>query len=190
MRLVSQYRNFEGPTLQKHREMVLADGQHQVLEQGYSASPFVFGDLTEWERKQALDHWSNNMRGLGQNEEPLWRFSSYDTLVAAEQHEWTPEMRVKFEQVLRTSPSNGVDYIIIDKPLVPKPWPKYDDLTVVGRRTIDIVCKEITDRVSDLGLDVESVKIYERENLNRPEVLAALAGLQTVEDPTEEIIEA
>jgi len=189
LRLVSQYRKYEGPTLQDHREMVLADGQRQVLQQGYSAAPFNWGDLTEWERRTALEHWDGKFRGLTDDEDPLWRLSSFDTDEAAKKHGWTADEKARFEEVLRNSPSNGSDYIIVDTPRVPKPWPKYDDLVVIGRRTIEMVAKEIAETVSSLGLDPDFVSAYERENANRPEVLAALAESKTVE-PEEELIQA
>lgn len=175
--------------LREHREMVLADGQRQVVQQGFMAAPFLWGDVTEWERKEALAHWDNKFRGMTEGENPIWRLSSFDTDDAARKHEWTPEEKARYEKVLRDSPSNGVDYIIVERPSAPRPWPKYDDLVVVGRRTIEMVAKEIADKVVDLGIDVDHVRVYERENLNRTEVLAALAAT-LVREPDEELVDA
>lgn len=170
--------------------MVLQDGQRQVLQQGYSAGPFRWGDLTEWERKIALDHWQDKFRGLTDDENPLWRLSSYDTDEAARQHGWTAEEKARFEEVLRNDPGNGSEFIIVETPRAPKPWPKYDDIVVIGRRTIEMVAKELAETVDTLGLDPDAVIVYERENANRPEVIEAFKALKNKVEPEEELVQA
>ncbi len=190
MRCISQYRNFNGPTLQNHREMVLATGDKQVVQQGFSAGPFVHGDVTEWEHEIALKHWKGQLRGLTENEDARWRLSSFDTEDAAKRFGWTSDEKAKFEQVLRDHA--GTDYIIVDKPRLAAPWPTYDKQTsVVGKRTIELVVAKVTETVLDLGLDPEDVIRYERDNANRAEVISALESLKPRgEDEPEPLIAA
>ncbi len=180
MRCISQARNFKGPTLQNHREMVLATGDREVVQQGYSAEPFIHGDVNEWEVEAALKHFDGKIRGLAEGEDPRWRLSSYDTDEAAVTHGWSAEEKAKFEDVLRKHA--GADYLIVDKPRRPAPWPSYDkQTTVVGKRTLELVVQKVVETVRDLELDPVGVAAYERDNLNRKEILDALAPPAEVE---------
>ncbi len=176
--------------MQEHVEMVLHNGLKQTTQQGFQAAPFVHGDVNEWEREIALKHFGGDFRGLTEGEDPMWRLSTYDTDAAAAQHRWSAEEKEKFEAVLREHA--GADYIVIDKPRRPAPWPTYDKQTaVVGKRTLELVVAKVTETVLDLGLDPVGVARYERDNANRPEVIAALEALNSKgEDEPEPLIAA
>lgn len=189
LRAVSIYRNYEGPNAQDEKVMVLATGDRQVLQKGLIAKPWRWGDVTEWERHTVLEHFGNSFRGLLYDEDPIHRLSSFDSLWAQSVNGWTDEEREIVEERVRTGPGNGVDYVVVDTPRVPAPWPGYDSLTVQGRRTIQLVAEKIAAMTADTGTPPSHVLAYERENLNRPEVLAAVTAL-TAEEPAEELIEA
>lgn len=191
IRAVAIYRNYGGPTAQDERVMVLADGQRQVLQKGLTAEPWRFGDTTDWERLEVLKHFDQKFRGLTYDENPIHRLSTFDSLYAQEVNGWTDEERLIVEKRVKEGPGHGVDYIVVDTPHVPAPWPSYDKLKPVGKRTVEMVAEKIAETTSELGLDPDHVLAYERENENRPRVIAAVealkAGAPAVE---EELIEA
>lgn len=54
------------------------------------------------------------------------------------------------------------------------PWPAYDKLVKQGQRSNEHVAQKIAEKVLEDGYDPALVAAYERQNLNRPEVLAVL----------------
>lgn len=189
LRAVSIYRNYEGPNAQDERVMVLATGDRQVLQRGLIAKPWRWGDTTEWERKTVLDHFGESFRGLQYDENPVHRLSSFDSLWAQKENGWSDEERLIVEERVKTGPGNGVDYIIVDTPRVPAPWPGYDKLVSQGARTVQKVAEKIVETIRETEVPAGHVLAYERENLDRPEVVKALEAM-LVEEPSEELIEA
>ena len=104
----------------------------------------------------------------------------FDTDVAQKQYAWTDDERALVESYLLER--SGIDYILVEPERTDAPWPKYDDIVVAGRRTIDHVAAAIADTVRDLGLNPLDVIRYEEENLNRPEVVAALHVVASTPD--------
>lgn len=189
LRAVSIYRNYGGPTAQAEEKMVLANGKEQILTKLLMAEPWTYGDVTEWERIKVMETFGQQFRGLTYDENPLHRLSTFDSLYAQSVHNWTDEEREIVENKIRTGPGNGVDYIVVDTPRVPAPWPAYDNLKVVGKRTVEMVAEKIAETVSELGIDPDRVLAYERENDNRPAVIAAVENLKK-DAPAEELIQA
>lgn len=115
------------------------------------------------------------------------QLSVFDTDVAAEQREWTPEQKAYIEKKLLENRDHGQKYFLVERERTARPWPKYDELLPVGRRTVGMVAEKIAEVTRDLGLDVASVVAYERENLNRPEVIAALEAIDSSVSVDDEI---
>lgn len=186
MRLVSQYRNFEGQTLREHKEMVLQTGDRQILQTRHSAGPFIHGALTPHEFEEALKAWPK-LRGLSDGEEVRWRFSVGDTNEWAQEQEWTAKEKAEYEARLRSEA--GEHYIVVEEVKIPAPWPAYDKLVVHGQRKIEHVVEKIVAKVKEDEYDVDQVLAYERQNLNRDAVIAALSSLKEPE-PEEPLIAA
>lgn len=150
---------------------------------------FRKGGLSPWEQEQALERFGN-LRGIAHDQNPLRRFSVYDTETQAILNKWDDAFRAQVEDRIRNSMSFGSDYIEIEAPRAPEPWPNYDELTAQGRRTNEMVAEKIASTVQDLGYSVEHVLVYERENKNRPEVIAALEALTAEPEPDQTIVSA
>lgn len=110
-------------------------------------------------------------RGIGLNEDPFTRCGVLDTDAEALVQGWSDEDKSFVEQALKNATANGVEYVIADEPKAAKPWPKYDD--IVG----DEAAEQIAWQVDQLGLSVNAVLAYERENEDRADVIAALSEL-------------
>jgi molybdopterin-guanine dinucleotide biosynthesis protein len=190
LRLISQYRGYEGPTLQEEHAEYIASGDggqvRKVTQKGYSAAPFVHMDVTEWERKAAIEQWGGKLRGLTDGEDPITRLSSYDTEVAAREHGWTPAQKEKFEQVLRESPACGQDYIIVEALKIDPPAPNWvKNTSVHGQRKLEHVVERAVRDVQEQGYDVGAVVAFERQERRR-ESDAIIAALQNLSPAVEE----
>lgn len=86
------------------------------------------------------------------------------------------EVRAKYEKVLGESQElrNG-EFILIEQPRVAVPWPSYASIVTGPGHTEAWVAKKILDAAEITGADLRIVAAFERENLNREYVLAALA---------------
>lgn len=146
--------------------------------------------LSPWEKEASIEHFGGNLRGVAHDENPIRRFSVYDTETQAILNKWDASFRNEVEERLRTADGYGVDYIEIVQPRAPEPWPNYDKLAAQGRRTNEMVAEKIAETVRDLGYSVEHVLLYERENRNRPEVVAALEALTAEPVADETVISA
>lgn len=132
---------------------------------------FERGNASRWAREQGLAAFGFDRMPEGTVPE-RW-LCYYNSADDQKFRGWTDEERAEIERVLPTIHS----VVLVERPKVAAPWPAYDKLTVTGRRTIEHVVEKITAAVTDLGLDPDAVVAYERENLNRPEVLAAMETL-------------
>jgi len=117
--------------------------------------------------------------------DPIGRVSVYDTEEAEANGEYQAAgvSREDVERALLSKHSLGRDFILVEKPAVPAPWPAYDKLTTSRGRDLSWVVEQIVSRVQDLGVDPISVIEYERANRNRPEVIDAL---RKIGQPAEE----
>lgn len=110
----------------------------------------------------------------------LW-LCYYNTEASQQIHDWTDEERAAIESHL---PSCS-DILIVERPKLAAPWPAYDKLVAGGRGvTSEAVAEKIARKVAEDGYDVGAVAAYERENRNRPDVIAALEAL-LIEEPAE-----
>lgn len=190
MRFVSWSPGFQitaSPELKQKVEQ-LADGSTRELRAGFICQ-FTPDDWTEREREQLYKRFPKEMtKGsrLGMDGTPInddWKISTYDTAKIED-----AELRAKVEKGLLENFDNGIHYILVESPRIPSPWGNYDEIVVRGQRTIDRVVAQICATVEDLGFDPAQVAAYERENLNRQEVLDGLAKLAE-QEPVEETIE-
>lgn len=169
---------------QAEEKMVLANGKEQILQKSLIAKPWRWGDITEWERKQAVDHFGENIRGLTMGENPVHRLSCFDSQWAQEVNGWTDDERVIVETAVRNGPGHGPDYVVIETPRVPAPWPTYPSLTGKG------VVERIVETIKTIGVDVDHVLAFERENMNRHSVIEALEALKNAAPESDELVEA
>lgn len=189
--------------ISKHAKYALLDGQRRettvVTERGPETlvtrwddicqfDPILYGPPSIYERETAEK--TMVFQGVAQEMDEVTpvslqaRIGVFDTEVAQQLRGWSDEQREWIEQKLIGSGDLGSQFILVEQARAPKPWPKYDELRAVGRRTVKDVAEKIAAMTQDLGIDPADVVAYERENANRPEVLEALAavGVEVVED--------
>ena len=128
---------------------------------------FSQGGVTEWEKQLARERF--DMRGISEGETVERRFSVYDTDEQASSLGWDAETKAQVEHMLDSG--QGIDYFRVEQPKAPAPWPSYD--TTVAHR--------IVDTAEAIGVSLESVLLYEKENENRPEVIAGIEAALEVE---------
>ena len=161
MRFISKYQRYS-LGIRNEREMVLADGQRQVLTSGIAAD-FNHGGLSLWEIDEGLKHFQ--FKGLPDGVDPRTRLSMYDTDLAAELDGWDDETKALVEERLLSSNKLGTDFILVEAPRAPKPFANYDEI-----ESVDTLFQILP----VVGYDPEAVRRYESENQNRPEVLERL----------------
>lgn len=113
----------------------------------------------------------------------VW-LNTYDSDLDAKERGWTEEEKALIEAKLRSK--GYIVEIVPTKPVAP--WPTYDKIVVQGKRTIVHVAEKIASEVSEGGIDPADVIVYERANLNRAEVIAALEGLSAEEEEAEPLV--
>lgn len=146
---------------------------------------FRKGGIPEWALPIALERFK--MNGKPPELTPQQWLYTYDSGADQRARGWSDEERDLIEAKLRSSPK----VVEISKQPVPVPWPKYESLTAHGRRTAEKVVEQILAGIETTGVDPASVVEYEREHLNRPEVIAAVEGLAVAEeDEAEPLIAA
>jgi hypothetical protein len=188
LRFISRGRHYcYGGGKLRTTEVIVGGVPTTVVQDGYWDAPAQFGPPnmpppTDPEVQFAL----KNLRfhGLPLTSEdstehvtPVFRLGVFDTKVAQDEHGWTDEQRELIEQRLLDSDDYGREYVLFAPPRAAKPWPRYDDLRVVGNRTPEKVADKIIEMVRELGLNADDVAEYERQNAGRDYVLAALAEI-------------
>ncbi len=166
---------------QRQVETPLGGGEYNVKKRGIMCN-FIQGGLTPWELDAADKAFQH--RGVAGDEDPRRRYSWYDPEVARHLSEWTDEEYEIVTKRLDEVCGRG-DVIKVDKPRVKAPWPAYDKLKAKpGQKVADAIATKV---VED-GYDPELVILYERENRNRADVIAALEAIPAEE--TEEVVAA
>jgi hypothetical protein len=169
---------------------VLASGQPRVLSHGYTAE-FVPGDTTDWERELARKHFKfrNIKRNMdGTEVDPIGRVSSFDTAKVAD-----PTLRDKVEKALLANPDNGHQegYILAERPQVAVPWPTYDENNLKGRKTADMVAAQNIETAKSIGVSLDALIAYERQNRDNAEIIALYEAANAPEVvPEDELVEA
>ena len=136
----------------------------KLLDKGVLCQ-FSHGGLLAWEWDVALERFG--LRGLAQGEDPRHRFSVYDTELEQRINGWTDDTRKDVEK--RLIDTSGADHILVEKPKLEAPWPTYDKL----KNAIDIAKV-----VRENGYEPHYVCNYERENLNRSDVIDAVSAIE------------
>jgi hypothetical protein len=177
MRFISPYPGLR--LIVKHQEVeLLANGSHRVTAPGFTAE-FRTNDVTSWEADAARANFTFKGQVTEEgSERPIdpvpSRVGTYDTSVIQD-----AKLRKTIEDKMLAHPDHGRDFLMVAKPVVAAPWPKYDTLKNA---------KTIAEKVDELGLDAETVIAYESGNQNREAVIAALKALTAVEE--EELVAA
>ena len=163
MRFISKNQKLQ-VKIRPHIEVVQATGARHILQSGLMAQ-FMPGDVTEWEVEQAYKTFKFNGMPTEEDEvtaiDPLYRLSSFDTATIHD-----PEERELYEQVLKGSFANGVDYIYVERPELAPPFPAYDSFKGA---TAELVKKLQAD-----GHSLHSVLEYEQSHQNRSDVIFAI----------------
>lgn len=168
MRFASRHRQFRhGARIGE--SMVLANGKEQVIEKHLSAVFSPAGQiLSEDEVKYALDnlvfHGLPIDKNTNSHASPCVRLSGFDTEKAQAENGWTDEERAIVEDALRGSEVFGQDFIEIPAQRVQKPWATYDDTPVA----------KIISLTEAVGVGLDEVLAYERQNQNRDSVVFLL----------------
>lgn len=137
------------------------------------------GAPPDW-AKDAVQKLANWGVGVGLDEDPFSRCGHLDTDDEATRQNWTDKDRAFVEQALINAPSNGVEYVICSAPKTAKPWSTYDEFV-----DEDAVAK-ILYTIDLTGADPKATLRYERENLDRDDVVEALEAL--VEKDAEDVV--
>lgn len=137
---------------------------------------FVRGAAPVYAQQVALESFSFRKIHQGIARE-RW-FGYYNSKDAQRQFDWTEE---EHDLIVRRLTEQG--YLEVQPKKVAPPWPAYDKLVTHGQRKIEHVVEKIVAKVTEDGYDPAAVVAYEQQNLNRAEVLAALAALTAEEEP-------
>jgi hypothetical protein len=185
-RYVSRIRNYE------------FTGQHSITHETTHISglpprrsivcKFKHAGLSPWEIDAALNRFK--FPAAGHDEKVSHRLSFFDTEIESQLQNWTPDERTLIESRLESAPGNGVDFIRVDKPVPVAPWPAYPKLVAKKGQPMEKVAEKIVAIVGDMGLDPGAVAQYERETLNRPQVLEALDSIVPKEEEDEPLVAA
>jgi len=168
-RFVSAHRNF-AMGVRGHKPAPLGPDGKMVPEQTELSADFTPDLRTDEDTTVALA--GLNFRGLpifedGRPVTPHYRISVFDSEIAKLQNGWTDEDEALVVDALRSGGGVNVMYLEVIPAKADKPWNGYDGLTD-------------PDKVVELALaidaDLTQVAQYERENLNRPEVIAAITA--------------
>lgn len=166
-RFVSSHRNYSHG-VRNHAPAHLGPDGKMVPEQRALRADFTPDLRTDEDTALALA--SLQFRGLpifedGREVGGFYRISVFDSEIAKLQNDWTDEEEALVVEALRHGGPIGSMYVEVIPAPAEKPWNGYDELTDA-------------DRVVELALaiDADLVKVaqYERENANRPAVLAAI----------------
>lgn len=146
-----------------------------VVDQRGAAKTVVLSKpvIADFDRAGLLDHEieaaleSFNFSGLPEGVNPLTRIAVFDTEAYVQRFkaEDRAEMLEKIDARLRELQEiHPGEFIIVEQPEAAKPWPTYDEDSV----------EDIIRFQARLQVNPETVRIYETENENRPEIIEAM----------------
>lgn len=173
MRCLSPHSNYSIQVFEGEEQVIVdARGfaQSHVLKKPIVAD-FRQGGLLDHEIEAALEFF--NFSGLPDGVNPLTRVSSFDTeayaetIPAARRDEMLVQINERLRELQARHPG---EFIIVEQPVKERPWPSYDETAV----------EDILKLQEVLRMRPEDIRLYEIENANRPEVVAAMLAL---EDP-------
>lgn len=151
---------------------------------------FLSGGAVPDYAREAVAKLPQFTKGIAADLDPYTRVLWHDTEIGQQQQGWTDEQRAHVEATMLAAV--GTDFVLADQPRVATPWPAYPKLVAQGRRTIDMVAEKIVETINEMEIDPYAVLAYERENLNRKPVIAAVEALLPSTEPesVEEIVAA
>lgn len=174
-RFVSPHRNFS-VGVRSHRAAYLGPTGKMVPEVPELSAEFT-PDLRTAE-DTALAKSVFTFRGMpiyedGSEIDPSFRISVFDSEVAKLQNGWTDEDEEAVIEALRGAVGSGCVEVIPAK--AEKPWNGYDAVSDPDK---------IVELALAIDADLTQVQQYERENLNRDSVLAAIQDAIATRDET------
>lgn len=126
--------------------------------------------LLDWEIEAALE--SFNFNGLPEGVNPLTRIGVFDTELYAEAYfekavrdERLVQMDERLRELQRLNPSQ---FIIVEPPESPRPWPSYDEDTA----------EDVLKFQERLGFDPTRIRKYEEEHEARAEIIETMLDLE------------
>lgn len=138
---------------------------------------FKRGGATPREAQIALERFT--IKGLADGENPVRRLSIYDTDEEAREQGWDDELKAQVEEALNKGQNQ--DYFRIEADKAPKPWPSYDETPE----------ESIVDIANVVGVSLEDVLVYEKENQNRESVVIDVKkALSSLADDSEVVVQA
>lgn len=178
-RYISRASSFKKTVIKGEQTLIQGPAGPQVsVLRDAEIAMFEQGNVTPWEVERAVEVWGNSFRGVADGEEPVKRISAYDTDLAAERGAWSKETKAQVEKLLDAQ--QGQDYMRVDLPRHSVPWPTYDEIDSA---------EQIALITAASGHNVDEVLAYERENMNRPEVIAELEAVKESADADDAIDE-
>jgi hypothetical protein len=158
-------------TVRAEKELFsLKTGEHIGTQRRVFAQ-FRKGGIPEWAMDIALKRFA--MAGKPSDIDPASWLATYDSVTDQIQRGWTDEEHELIVQKLREK-GNVVE---ITPAKTAAPWPLYPKIVVHGRRKIENVVEQILAGIETTGVEPEAVLAFERQNLNRGEVLEAVTAL-------------
>lgn len=123
---------------------------------------FEQSGLMKWEEEAALEAF--NFSGLAEGVHPLTTVGVYDSEIAvqyvADKSEREAKQKLIDDRLSELQKQFPSQFIIVEKPALPKPWPSYDETDL----------DEIESVMKVTGVSPADVIAYENENAQRPEV--------------------
>lgn len=127
---------------------------------------FEQSGLRDNEIEVALSIWT--FTGLPEGTNPITRIGVFDPELYSYDMELEDDERRKMERKLFfAAVDHPGDFAFVRAPKQPRPWPSYDSDSP----------EEIIEFQARLQIDPEAVRLYEAENEERPEILAAMGEL-------------
>jgi hypothetical protein len=144
---------------------------------------FIRGGVPQWAMPLAEKTFQLHLKPEGISAD-RW-LCYYDSDADQASRGWSDEERALIEAKLDKDPR----IIRIEAPKLTAPYPKYDlHRKTQGQRTVAHAIKDILATYESAGFDVQQAIAYERQELNDPEVIAALAGLDAPAEVEEELV--
>jgi hypothetical protein len=172
---VSQNQNFRHGVRDEVPEHLGHDGKMvpgvRPLEAAFDRGGLTPEAITEAKAKLSfhglMEHES------GEDLDPVYRMSVFDSEVAQLQNGWTDDERALVENVLRASDENGRAYVEIVPAPAELPWANYDEVEE-PEKVIEIA--------ATIGADFDEIIRYELDNQNRDRWLEALREAKATQE--------
>lgn len=179
MRCISSYESYSIQVEEPDEEIVTVGGGQakSIVRKKPVIADFQKTGLLDHEIEAALETF--NFSGIPEGVSPLTRVSVFDTEMYAQANfkadvrdQRQAEIDARLRELSEIFPN---DFIIVEHPAAARPWGKYDEQDL---ETI-LVLQEQT------GISPETIRLYETEHLNRPQVIEAMWRLEDPEGAVE-----